>query len=120
MSTLLQVHHHNKVAIALQELLSGSLNNGNYLKETIPPGHIVCLSTVKAGMPVRKFNQVSGFATEDIAAGAHVHSHNLAFQSFEREYTYGENAQESLLDENLFNFKVYLRKDGRAGTRNLF
>jgi len=41
------------------------------------------------GAPVRRYGQVIGFATADIAAGDHVHAHNLAFGVVPREHEVG-------------------------------
>ena len=40
------------------------------------------------GEPVRKFGQIIGFASQDIAAGAHVHEHNCTMGEFERDYAF--------------------------------
>jgi altronate hydrolase len=46
--------------------------------EAIPPGHKVALQPIAAGAAVIKYGSPIGLATADIAAGAHVHTHNLA------------------------------------------
>ena len=48
------------------------------VREAIPPGHKVALRTIAAGEPVIKYGSPIGTATADIAAGAHVHTHNVA------------------------------------------
>lgn len=45
--------------------------------QTIPLCHKISLSAISAGAPVRKFGELIGKATADIAPGAHVHTHNL-------------------------------------------
>jgi altronate hydrolase len=40
--------------------------------------------------PVHRYNQIIGFATRPIAAGAHVHVHNLEVRDFARDYAFGE------------------------------
>ena len=37
---------------------------------------------------MRRYGQVIGFATSDIEAGDHVHTHNLAFGPATREYEF--------------------------------
>lgn len=44
----------------------------------VPFGHKVALSAIARGAPVIKYGVVIGHATADIAAGEHVHVHNLA------------------------------------------
>jgi altronate hydrolase len=45
--------------------------------ELIPRGHKIARRDIAAGQPVRKYGEVIGRATTAIAAGAHVHVHNL-------------------------------------------
>ena len=46
--------------------------------EAIASGHKVALRPIAAGDAVVKYGSPIGIATADIAAGAHVHTHNLA------------------------------------------
>ncbi|MDA8298216.1 MAG: UxaA family hydrolase [Actinomycetota bacterium] len=46
-------------------------------REAIGFGHKIALAPIPAGTPVRKYGEVIGIATADIAAGAHVHVHNV-------------------------------------------
>lgn len=48
------------------------------IQNAIPFGHKFALHEVKAGLPVHKYGQVIGVATQDIRAGEHVHVHNIA------------------------------------------
>ena len=55
---------------------------------TIPAGHKLAVRDVAQGKPVRRYNQIIGFATRDIKAGEHVHVHNLAMGDFQRDYAF--------------------------------
>ncbi len=70
------------VAIALRDLAAGervTLDDAAIeLVDAIPRSHKFALRSVSAGEPVRKYGQVIGRATAQIARGAHVHTHNLA------------------------------------------
>jgi altronate dehydratase len=46
--------------------------------EAIPSGHKVALMPIASGSPVIKYGSPIGLASADIAAGAHVHTHNLS------------------------------------------
>jgi len=46
--------------------------------EPIPRGHKVALRPIAAGAVVVKYGSAIGTASSDIAAGAHVHTHNVA------------------------------------------
>jgi altronate hydrolase len=69
------------VAIARRDLAAGTvLEDGPSRIEArvdIKPGHKIARRAVRRGDPVRRYGQVIGFATQDIAVGDHVHSHNL-------------------------------------------
>ncbi len=44
---------------------------------TIPSGHKIALRAIPAGALIRKYGQVIGRASAAIAAGEHVHVHNV-------------------------------------------
>lgn len=44
---------------------------------TIPSGHKIALRALPAGAPIHKYGQVIGRASAPIAAGEHVHVHNV-------------------------------------------
>src|SRR5262245_27729929 len=46
------------------------------LRRDVPPGHKVALRDLEEGASIRKYGQIIGFATEAVAAGEHVHTHN--------------------------------------------
>ncbi|HUZ94632.1 MAG TPA: altronate dehydratase family protein [Edaphobacter sp.] len=86
----------------------------------IPAGHKIALHAIPAGHPIRKFNQIIGFATNPIAVGEHVHTHNLITGNFERDYSIGTEAHSTeLLDPaHAATFQGIVRSDGRVATRN--
>jgi len=86
-------------------------------KDPIPFGHKVCLKTINKGEPVIKYDQIIGFASRDINSGEHVHSHNLEFKEFDRNYKVSE--KKLILDEQSDTFfKGILRDNGQVATRN--
>ena len=86
-------------------------------KDPIPFGHKVCLKTINKGEPVIKYDQIIGFASRDINSGEHVHSHNLEFKEFDRNYKVSE--KKLILDEKSDTFfKGILRDNGQIATRN--
>jgi len=48
------------------------------VKNDIPYGHKFALTAIARGTPVRKYGSSIGDALSDIAAGEHVHMHNVA------------------------------------------
>jgi len=88
--------------------------------EAIPAGHKIATGTIRKGDAVRKYDQIIGFASADIAPGSHVHTHNCAFAAFERDYAWGVDARptEFLPEVERATFRGIVRKDGRVATRN--
>lgn len=81
-------------------------------------GHKTALCDIKKGEKVIKYGFPIGEATEDIAAGSHVHSHNLR-TSLGEKLTYSYNRQEcSLTAEKPAMIEAYIRKNGDIGIRN--
>ena len=80
----------------------------------------MAVSRIATGEPVRKFNQIIGFASGDIEPGQHVHTHNCLFQGFERDYAFGIDATptEFVSPTKRASFQGYRRANGRVGTRN--
>jgi len=58
-------------------------------QDEIPRGHKIAIAAIAKGEPVTKYGQTIGFATEDISAGQHVHTHNLSVGEFARDYAIG-------------------------------
>lgn len=86
----------------------------------VPVGHKVAVRDVAAGSPVIKYGHVIGYATQDIAIGDHVHSHNLTYGDHSAPEA-GEatvSAPEMTLDGS-GTFKGIRRADGRVATRNV-
>jgi predicted RecA/RadA family phage recombinase len=65
------------VAIALADLPAGTSVAGVTLLEHIQRAHKIALRAIAQGDLVRRYGQIIGQATVDIAAGAHVHVQNL-------------------------------------------
>jgi len=92
------------------------------IAQMVPPGHKVAIHAVAKGQPVRRYGQVIGFATQDIAPGQHVHTHNIEVHQGELklDYAFCEDYQpvEYVPEAARKTFMGYRRADGRVGTRN--
>jgi altronate hydrolase len=123
-SPLIRVHSLDDVAVLAQDTRAGaSLPCGDgtvTLSADVRQGHKVALRSIAAGEPVRRYGQVIGFAAAPIAAGHHVHLHNLEYREFDRNYEYCVEATEEpvLPLAERATFQGYVRSDGRVGTRN--
>jgi altronate hydrolase len=84
---VLQLHPEDPVALARRELTPGTELQGAgrhvTVRDTVPHGHKLALIDIAAGEQVRKYGQPIGIATGAIAAGEHVHEHNLSSLSRE-------------------------------------
>jgi altronate hydrolase len=134
---VLQLHPGDTVALARRELDAGTELEGPRgsvtVHDTIPHGHKLALTDIAEGEQVAKYGQPIGIATQAIAAGEHVHEHNL--RSLSREgipvpaqggpSASGESAAASArasepvaAPDAIPTFDGIVRPDGRVGTRN--
>ena len=110
---LLLLNPADNVAVATRRLTIGDV--------ALSPGHKAARTAIARGAPVVKFGQVIGYATEDIAAGAHVHVQNCAFGEHSRDYAIGaglEAARAAIPRMEPRFFQGFLRQNGQVGTRN--
>jgi altronate hydrolase len=84
----------------------------------ISPGHKLAIRPIAPGQPVRKFNQIIGFATQPIAPGELVHTHNLVAGDFQRDYAIGSESHSTEILEHPAIFQGIVRPNGRVATRN--
>jgi altronate hydrolase len=120
MSPVIRIHAQDNVVIARQQLLGGTVlaAEGVTVSGLVPPGHKVATCEIAVGQPVRRYDQIIGVATQSIAKGAHVHTHNLAFSDFAREHAPGAGAQPTAYVDKPATFDGIVRADGRVATRN--
>jgi altronate hydrolase len=128
---VLRVHPRDNVLVALRDLKPGETlqapNQELVAKSSVPRGHKLAASAIGAGAEVRKYGWPIGRATQDIAPGEHVHTHNLATAlTAHEDYTYvpaAAAAAEARAPVDAVaspdrTFLGYLRRNGRVGTRN--
>lgn len=109
----------DNVVVANGRLEKGtSLPGGATTTDAIESGHKVAITPIPAGSAVVKYAQAIGRATQDIAAGEHVHSHNLVFESGRMPVVPPSAPLEATEADKVRTFMGYRRADGRAGTRN--
>jgi altronate hydrolase len=115
----LQIHPADSVAVALRAIAAGEEIAGVPATSDIPQGHKLALVDLPAGTVVMKYGQPIGRASAAIAAGDHVHSHNLV-TALAGELTYrpGSVAVSVVAATGLPTWQGYLRDDGCAATRN--
>lgn len=111
----------DNVAVALRTLKPGeefALPTQTLTIQTrITKGHKVALQDLATGSRVKKYAQLIGLASEPIAAGDHVHTHNLSFTNNDTAYKREQGSHPAAL-KSTDTFQGYRRADGRVGTRN--
>ena len=117
---IIRIHPADDVVIARRQLLGGTVLSSEHVTVSglIPPGHKVAVRAIAAGQPVRRYNQIIGNATQAIAPGQHVHTHNLEFSSFARSHEAAQGQQPTAYVDAPATFQGYVRGDGQVATRN--
>ncbi|MBL8345110.1 MAG: altronate dehydratase [Rubrivivax sp.] len=120
-SPVIRIHPNDNVVIARRQLLSGTVlaeEGGVTVAGLVPPGHKVATRAIAVGEPVWRYGQIIGSATQAIAPGQHVHTHNLAFSDFQRTHEPGAGVTRTALVDTPAVFDGIVRADGRVATRN--
>ncbi len=116
-SEILVLADSDTVAVALQALKAGQVIDGIEVQENIAKGHKLARKDIAKGDSVVKYAQSIGVASEAIACGSHVHSHNLDFRSTAGQYEFTTDAS-TVSISSTDTFKGYKRANGECGTRN--
>ena len=116
----IKLNQNDDVVIARVELPAGTelIREGVRVAVNVPAGHKVAIRDVAQGAPVRRYNQIVGFATRPIRSGEHVHVHNLAMGDFQRDYAYCQDYKATEFVAHPATFLGIHRADGRVATRN--
>jgi altronate hydrolase len=118
----IQLRPQDNVAVARVTVPAGielTMANGTLMvPRQIGLGHKVALGDISKGEAIYKYGQVIGFASKPIVAGEHVHVHNVAADSFERDYAFCSDCPPPPIRTERRTFKGFDRGDGRYGTRN--
>jgi altronate hydrolase len=115
-----RIHPSDNVAVALRPLEPGvtPADLGVTAAEPIPQAHKLALEAIPAGRPIVKYGCVIGQATQDIPAGAWVHTHNVRTLLDEAaDYVYRPEPH-TPVESPAATFEGYRREDGRVAVRN--
>ncbi|MBN2047461.1 MAG: UxaA family hydrolase, partial [Anaerolineaceae bacterium] len=123
--TLYQVDPRDNVAVALVELHSGSIVRSAQsaalsVRERIPQGHKIALQAIPAGETIYRYGFPIGTASEEIAAGAWVHTHNVGLAEIHRSFAARPQTAAQTITPPIAGktFMGYHRPNGTVGTRN--
>ena len=120
-SLTIRLHPDDDVVIARAQLVGGTrlIDENVTVAGLVPPGHKVATRAIATGSPVRRYNQVIGFASKPIAAGEHVHTHNLDMGpnkgDFARDYAFGADVRPEPPRREA-SFMGIKRADGRVAS----
>jgi len=118
----IRLNANDNVVVARTEILPNTEvpGEGVLTRAPIPSGHKIATAAIAKGEAVRKYDQIIGFAMEDIAVGDHIHTHNCEFRMFERDYAYSTELSDTpfVPEGERRTFEGYVRKTGKVGTRN--
>lgn len=121
-SPLIRLHASDNILVARQPVALGQdvPEFGLRVRAQVPAGHKIAAQAIKAGSAIRKYDTVIGFATKDLDAGEHVHTHNLRFEEFDRDPQFCADVRpvDMLPVEQQATFMGIVRPDGRIATRN--
>ena len=117
MHQTIRLHETDDVVTAIRPLEVGVEVEGIATRALIPSGHKLATRPVPAGAPIRKYGQVIGYASVDIAPGDHVHVQNCAFAATDHDYDFSTDLRPAAPATG-DTFMGYVRPDGRVGTRN--
>ena len=118
---VIRLHEADNVVIARANVEIGTkLGNGLTCRSQVPSGHKISTRAIRQGEPILKYNVTIGFAATDIAPGTFVHSHNMEFREFDRDYAYAQEYRpvQYIPDAERATFMGIVRANGQVATRN--
>jgi len=110
----------DNVVVAVDPVAEGASAAGVTARARVMRGHKMAVAPIAQGEAVRKYDQIIGFATQPVAPGDWVHTHNVEMHDFARDYRFAEGARndEILPPELRATFEGFVRPGGKTGTRN--
>ncbi|SEO38967.1 altronate hydrolase [Salinihabitans flavidus] len=118
----LKLHNSDNVAIAMGDIAPGAPVSDIQLTslDSVPRGHKIAVSNIKAGAQIIKYGQIIGLASADIPAGTHIHVHNATMTQHGKREVHGTQAEPTQMvpEAERAMFQGFRRPDGKVGTRN--
>ncbi len=121
---ILLLNEKDNVAVARLPVATGTeiVVNGHKIiaRENIAIGHKLALEPIVANATIRKYGEIIGKATKEIAPGEWMHTHNVApdFSGKNYEFATRTPVTEYFAPEEAGTFMGYQRENGDVGTRN--
>ncbi|MBO6781790.1 MAG: altronate dehydratase [Alphaproteobacteria bacterium] len=118
----IRLNDNDNVVVARAEIMPGTSIPGENVQTSapIPRGHKIATRAIAKGETVTKYDQIIGYAMEDIAPGDHVHTHNCEFRMVDRDYQFATDLRDTPMvpEDERRTFEGFVRKNGSVGTRN--
>ena len=118
----IRLHAADNVVVARTDILPGTEipGEGVTLRDPIPGGHKLTTVAIPKGEALRKYDQIIGFAAEDLEPGRHAHVDTVELHAFERDPAPGTEARPTdyVPEAERAQFMGYRRANGAVGTRN--
>ena len=119
---VVQVHETDDVCVTLRDLAAGTEVTVGVthltLNTDVPKGHKIAVHAIAEGEQVHKYGFVIGKASQAIAPGDHVHTHNMVTTlSGTEDYVYQPVAVKAETPAT-GTFQGYRRQNGTVGIRN--
>ncbi|WP_206958041.1 UxaA family hydrolase [Trinickia acidisoli] len=117
------LHDDDNVAVTLRAVEEGEhVDVGGHrvrVLTNVPAGHKIATRDIAGGAQVTKYRQAIGMALCDIAAGEHVHVHNVGMPEHrEHGRPMDDSPRPVRADARSDTFMGFVRPGGQVGTRN--
>ena len=95
MAPFIRLHEQDNVITATASLEAGTKLENISTASLIPRNHKIASQAIGAGEAIYKYAQIIGYASMDIEAGAHVHTHNVSFRNTQADYEFSTNLKQT-------------------------
>jgi altronate hydrolase len=120
MTSFVRLSNFDNVVTATITLQANETIEGIKTLQSVPTGHKIASCDIKKGNQVTKYAQCIGYASVDITAGEHVHTHNVEFRNTQTDYEFSteKNPVDFVAHDARDTFMGFRRANGSIGTRN--
>ena len=118
MAPFIRLHEQDNVITATASLEAGTRLENISTASLIPRNHKIASKAIGTGEAIYKYAQIIGYASMDIEAGEHVHTHNVSFRNTQADYEFSTNLKQPQKHAKQDHFMGYRRENGKVGTRN--
>ena len=95
MTSFVRLSNFDNVVTATKTLQANETIEGIKTLQSVPTGHKIASCDIKKGNQVTKYAQCIGYASVEIAAGEHVHTHNVEFRNTQIDYEFSTEKKTS-------------------------